>query len=901
MPITVGLPFFSAVWYHYENKRGRVSVVKKTFVVVLAVAATAAFADFSEDTFAFYPLTDIAPGANGKNVQFKNAVDESSYAGTGIQWDHVNTYAKGVIVADEDAPGKYVFEDVSVAVPEPICTDPQSLHLSSRYEPGVDPSKDATPYANSGGEISFADVETKLSSCSEFTIEFFWKIDSDEGYQFEYDSALYLNQNQKNWLAYAGDSTVRRVGLAFPLVRDVTASNAKTLALFDGQNKWGNYCSYPAAITHDEWHHVGLVFKDGAFQVWGDYLNKSAELKGEKNESAGYVLTALEESVPLNFGHGVNGRPGFHGKVSCLRFSSKALAPEKFLRASNLPHYRNVREPDPVTMGNETIAYYSFREGAGKAGESAKDAYILNDIDAETHHGSVSVQATGGDLVYDDDIPGKYVFDTFKAGATACLTNPCSLRFVRSSQSGSILSAALQFENVATELSKSNELTIEFFYKMTEPTIVPGYAYNQVLTFNSGIIDAADEKRLSMGLWLPCGSPGDTPLQVRLSKAGSPSTYFVHSGTTYSNLADGKWHHVGITCVDTNFTMVLDYGKSSKAVANGVRQALDTSEPLKLGLDYFGGKISCLRVSKKALSPDEMLHVSARPTCKPADSLWYRFEDGTAGANLASAGAANTPRQYSDFAPSIFHWPTAFSAGDGYSAAGTVYPTFAGRSWWTTLRPTAGEDEMDNAKSLHFVTVPKASAGAVFASGTYVRSTSSALKGSMTMEAFVKFDYTAFMEHIGNVFSETCDRVSIMSHETGKTDSPWKLYMTSAKTKAVLNLGVWCVDDTKKDFSYTLPTATALRNKWHHYAVVYDEENLKISLYVDREKVIDESLPAKLIYNVEEKWRYYSFGSGGNNQPFDGWMDEIRLSEGVLGPDDFLRPDGRPGMILLFQ
>ena len=50
-------------------------------------------------------------------------------------------------------------------------------------------------------------------------------------------------------------------------------------------------------------------------------------------------------------------------------------------------------------MGNETIACYSFREGVCKIGESAKTAYILNDIDAETHHGSITVQANGGDLV----------------------------------------------------------------------------------------------------------------------------------------------------------------------------------------------------------------------------------------------------------------------------------------------------------------------------------------------------------------------------------------------------------------------------------------------------------------------------------------------------------------------
>lgn len=879
-------------------------MVRKSLCAVCAVVATVASAEFCEHTFAFYPFKDLAPGEEGANAKFENAVDPSTYRGTGLEFNHPSVKAKGLVTTDEDAPGKYIFEDVSMAIPTPICTDPQSLRLSSAYDPGTDPSEDEGhgdgPYSYSGGEISFSDVETKLSGCTEFTIEFFWKIDSTEGYQPEYDPAMLLNLTKCGWLTYAGDSSVRQVGLAFPLVR--SGSNDKTVALFDNKAPWGKYCMYPKTIAKDQWHHVGLVYKDNAFKVWGDYVNSSEALVGQNAaELAGYTLTKITESVPFNFGFGRNGRPGFHGKVACFRFSSKALSPEKFLRASNLPHFREVREPEPVTMNNETIAYYSFREAEGKIGQSAKGAYILNDINAETHHGSVSVQATGGDLVYDDDIPGQYVFDSFRAGATACVTNPYSLKFVRATGTSDALSATLQLEDVATELSKSNELTIEFFYKITEPTIVPSYADNQALTFNSGIVDAADGKRLSMGLWLPCGSPGATPLQVRLSKKGVPSTYFAHSGTVYSNLADGKWHHVGITCVETNFTMVLDYGKSFNAIANGARQALDTLEPLMLGLDHFGGKISCLRVSKKALSANEMLHASTLSTCRPADSLWYRFEDGTTGANLTSAGAANTPRQYRDFNPSIFHWPATFPPGDGYGASATVFPTFAGRSWWSTLRPTAGEDERVNAKALHFETVPKASAEVPFASGTYVRTTSAALKGSMTMEAFVKFDYGAFMEHIGTVFSETRDRVAIMSHETVKTYSPWKLYMTSVKTKAVLNLGVWCVDDTKRDFSYTMPNPTALRDKWHHYAVVYDEENLKISLYVDREKVIDETLPAKLLYKYEGNLCYYSFGAGGNNQPFDGWMDEIRLSEGVLGPDDFLRPDGRPGMILLFR
>ena len=80
-------------------------------------------------------------------------------------------------------------------------------------------------------------------------------------------------------------------------------------------------------------------------------------------------------------------------------------------------------------------------------------------------------------------------------------------------------------------------------------------------------------------------------------------------------------------------------------------------------------------------------------------------------------------------------------------------------------------------------------------------------------------------------------------------------------------------------------TMASLLSGWHHYAVVYDAQELSVKVYVDRQCVVSQTLSYPLRTNEGEG---YYFGCMGNNNFFAGNIDEIRVTKAALPPDRFL-------------
>ena len=133
-------------------------------------------------------------------------------------------------------------------------------------------------------------------------------------------------------------------------------------------------------------------------------------------------MDKLETSTPLLLGRSfrnANNTPGFHGKISCVRVSSRALTTGEFLHASD-------SLAPKVMFGDETIAFYSFSEAEGRDGETAHNYVLLND----TREGSFGGKANkgSGSIVFSDDAPGAYVFTNLQNGADIVAVNPRSIK-----------------------------------------------------------------------------------------------------------------------------------------------------------------------------------------------------------------------------------------------------------------------------------------------------------------------------------------------------------------------------------------------------------------------------------------------------------------------------------------
>lgn len=74
--------------------------------------------------------------------------------------------------------------------------------------------------------------------------------------------------------------------------------------------------------------------------------------------------------------------------------------------------------------------------------------------------------------------------------------------------------------------------------------------------------------------------------------------------------------------------------------------------------------------------------------------------------------------------------------------------------------------------------------------------------------------------------------------------------------------------------------------KWHHFAVTYSNPSRLATMYVDYLSKGTMTTTHEVTYT---NFSLFMGKGAGSNQAFDGWLDEVRLSDTVLSPTQFLR------------
>lgn len=81
--------------------------------------------------------------------------------------------------------------------------------------------------------------------------------------------------------------------------------------------------------------------------------------------------------------------------------------------------------------------------------------------------------------------------------------------------------------------------------------------------------------------------------------------------------------------------------------------------------------------------------------------------------------------------------------------------------------------------------------------------------------------------------------------------------------------------------------------EWHHVAMTYNGATRALDLFVDYNDVGGGTTTFNLVYDSQP----LRIGQGAGGRAFDGWMDEVRLSDTVLATDDFLRAVPEPSTL----
>ena len=321
------------------------------------------------------------------------------------------------------------------------------------------------------------------------------------------------------------------------------------------------------------------------------------------------------------------------------------------------------------------------------------------------------------------------------------------------------------------------------------------------------------------------------------------------------SLLDGHWHHIAFTVDGTDAKLYMDY---TLAASTNLTETLSYNDaaPLYIGasqMGYYmpGGFIDEVRISNGALEPSSFLRLhDTNPTC-----FHVGFE-GTVNAEL----------------PHVVGSPSAGTAVRVNS--GAPYPAFTNDV--PVVRLSNGQGEV----------LRKRNDSSVYLAGGRVQYQHiDALEmPEVTIECFVKY---IAADNYANI-------LRLNKSNNNWTAKPiWSLGFSDGKLHVWVNtMG----SNQGKQFGNAV-----LDGNWHHVAVTIAEreEGITVKLYDNYKQIGD---PWNVTGHLD-----YSQGSClglGLSSTYDaifhGFVDEVRISRGVLTVKEFMR-EGRGGTIIVVR
>jgi hypothetical protein len=825
-------------------------------VLSVLLSAEPFFCVFAADAmFGFWAFKDGNPGENVATVQ--NTSGSGSWTGTGSLGgnDGGTDKTKGVLPTfSSDAPGASIFS--SRTGDQLLARNPQSLKFT--YD-------EAT--SNYGGRVSIEGLSASLSHLDNFTIEYFLKLDPD----WHYSSTPAWTWYSKTPLVFqSGGDSAKFICPAGGDAKGISLQCLGPLSVNATKNT-GASTSY----NDGKWHHAAAVYDRStqALTFYADYVQVG---------SFAYTNTPTDASLEFVLGTGLTNKRSterFRGKISCLRVSSASHVVSDFMRADNVP----------VATNYDMAAFYDFKDGA--AGTDAD--VVTNRVGDALFSGKAGITWNGTSTVgnkpqFSADRPGKYVYSA-SVGGELLAADPQSLRFYpgNSSEGG----GKLELESLSTALMRADAFTLEFFFKDgTENT------YRSMIGYRFGD---------SVGCKLNLHSSALNSISYEVLTNTSGAVMSSLSSKTYVSsksgaFHDGDWHHAALVYTASNHMsrMYIDYDSVNSAAVTYTNQFTLTSYPLVLGSsafplkaiqEAFGGYLSCFRAMTRALEPKEFLMATDSAVDRTAVFAW-NFEEGNSGSVITAAQGYPSLRQNSE---------VPYVVGDTQPTYSSAVPHSGSRVFWgSKFRNT-------NNVCAEFWGYQKATeltTARIYAGSTLrqPRATSAAQNPSnWTMEAYAKVRNQQSGWNTGNTGVLLFGKTGNISPQQSPALYPRYCWWLAQQYTGQLKLAWREVNGDEQGLERNAVTAVSCLGdtKWHHLALTYDAALKTFKLYVDATLVLTQTLDHPLWDGPYE----YDFARGLDLYGFEGYMDEIRFSNVVLEPSEFVSLVPSPGFLIMFR
>lgn len=612
-------------------------------------------------------------------------------------------------------------------------------------------------------------------------------------------------------------------------------------------NKGGDVLNTGAA--YEKWHHTAVVYKEGEVTYYVDHKKVG-------------TMVYTQDSVankPLYLGCSDGGTGEVcYGKVACFRVMPRALTIDEMMYAADV---------SPKVDGEtaKEIAFYVFKDGEANTDVST----VTNSVGHGEYLGTAFAFGTGGTApTFDSDCPGKYIFANDRASRILA-EDPQSVFFHGDSSSVSI-GSGIDFEWLTTGMALQEEFTVEFFVKGTEKL-----AWRTAGGFNLGNYIKI------------CSGNGANYFGAQLVISSNPG--LVGAGM---NVSDGAWHHFALAYKEGVASIYVDY-----AYYGTIEQAntltLNDKKAFNLGYgngygttsEAFVGKASCLRVSNKALAIADFMYASdekPEQSNEPHIVFKYRFDEGTAGASIETT--------------KVSPLNLMLRAGKGGAINGSVLPRY------NTSALSSRQAYVDFGDGVY---VPNVACAEFFGydandpvlprdqdwAGSYLRTAqlpSTDFVGSFTLEFYMKTRPEYGKEKASQIQTQTVCGL-------GKSDNDldWKIAVNYNMTQLYFG-GYTAAGEPLGDYF----NCSAGDGNWHHIALVNNDEEKTVQVYVDRVQVYER----KCANSLRRTSGYQlTFGRYCNGHGYNGYIDEVRVSDVVLTPDEFLSFHAKRGSTVILR
>ena len=727
------------------------------------------------------------------------------------------------------------------------------------------------------GAIILVDDDEKLH-CEHITVEFFAKATATS-FDSSWNHAVVMRNSSGNTKAWG--FVLNKDGRVIVIFNDpITPANEPNYGTsYSGCIYAPSSAPNPPHVADGKWHHIAMTYDGTTIRVYVDYVQKASKAW------AGPIVYGSGDTSKLCIGGADKASYGnWPGFIDEVRISNEALTPDKFLRVGGSS------ESAAKVTDQDTALYLPF-----DSAEICEDRFFGSTnlpivLNTACSTNAYNIKVAGVYLSDPYILPSletaDIVSNTFHSGifAAESATNGGCWKFGQNTAAAgkSIHIAVDDFQNNNnTHLITSGDFTMEFWLNLPSP---PSVTQNLVVE-QSGSKNGGTFTIWASSSWLYCRLVSQDVFDNY--EAGNISAFtYNDSYIAASSVFDGKWHHVALVVDRTNklASFYVD-GKLVRChknfeLASGVSTSA-TGKWLQLSGGWGSNRndewhnmsIDEFRITRRALAPQEFLTVGVNgTTALEPTRAWVGFEGDLSVQPRpdeipeGSSNASTVTMAYSPVVPGI-----RLVDGNG-----------------NVIRDT-------NTSSMHF--------SGAFGSGDTSADTGSQrlfFERNVLLEKDMKsMTVEFFMKGTKNEAKAWSSILRMYGYDDGSDSSPYRRLWSFGYSNAAGN--VYVIKDVNGSTQATFypdNNVSLADGKWHHIAITFEPDgngNTLCNIYKDYQQLGSEHT-----FSGELECDDYGTSSVAIGSRYNGYIDEVRVSKGVLTVDQMLHAQPR-GTVLHFR